>query len=104
VYQIVEQQIKKDGVKDSLVFKGMQEVPHHKFVPENLHNQAYDDSSLPIRYRKTISPLLAQLKEGGKIVIPVSPPWNIQSLWVVEKTDGDITTQDSGAVRFVPLT
>ena len=49
-------------------------------------------------------PLLAQLKEGGKMVIPVGPPWSVQSLWVVEKTEDGITTRDLGAVRFVPLT
>lgn len=30
-------------------------------------------------------PLLHQLKEGGRMVIPVGPPWSIQTLWVVEK-------------------
>jgi len=199
--QMVEQQIRKRGVKDPLVLKAMQEVPRHEFVPENLQNQAYDDTPLPIGYGQTISqpyivalmtenlqivpgcrvlevgtgsgyqaailsemgcqvytieiikdlahqaekklkelcynnvkvkwgdgylgweeeapfdriivtcavdhlppPLLAQLKEGGKMVIPVGPPWSIQSLWVVEKTTDGITTRDLGAVRFVPLT
>ena len=49
-------------------------------------------------------PLLSQLKEGGKMVIPVGPPWSIQSLWVVEKTRDGITTRDLGALRFVALT
>jgi len=199
--KMVEQQIKKRGVKNPLVLKTMQEVPRHEFVPENLHNQAYDDTPLPIGYGQTISqpyvvalmtenlqivpgckvlevgtgsgyqaailskmgcqvytieiikdlaktaekklkelgydnitvkqgdgylgweeeapfdriivtcavdhlppPLLAQLKEGGKMVIPVGPPWSMQSLWVVEKTEEGITTRDLGAVRFVPLT
>jgi len=49
-------------------------------------------------------PLIEQLKEGGKMVIPVGPPWSIQSLLLVEKTPDGIRTQDLGAVRFVPLT
>lgn len=49
-------------------------------------------------------PLLEQLKEGGRMVIPVGPPWSLQSLLVVEKTREGITTRDLGAVRFVPLT
>jgi len=199
--KMVEQQIKKRGIKDPLVIKAMLEVPHQEFVPENLQNQAYDDTPLPIGYGQTISqpyivalmtenlqivpgckvlevgtgsgyqaailaqmgcqvytvdiikdlaeiaekklkelgyhnvmvkwgdgylgweeeapfdriivtcavdhlppPLLAQLKEGGKMVIPVGPPWSVQSLWVVEKTEDGITTRDLGAVRFVPLT
>ncbi len=49
-------------------------------------------------------PLIEQLKEGGKMLIPVGPPWSIQSLLLVEKTAEGIRTQDLGAVRFVPLT
>ncbi len=49
-------------------------------------------------------PLLEQLKEGGRMVIPVGPPWSLQSLLVVEKTQEGIITRDLGAVRFVPLT
>ncbi|MBC7218143.1 MAG: protein-L-isoaspartate(D-aspartate) O-methyltransferase [Candidatus Caldatribacterium sp.] len=49
-------------------------------------------------------PLLEQLKEGGRMVIPVGPPWSLQSLLVVEKTREGIVTHDLGAVRFVPLT
>lgn len=49
-------------------------------------------------------PLLEQLKEGGRMVIPVGPPWSLQSLLVVEKTKKGIVTEDLGAVRFVPLT
>lgn len=49
-------------------------------------------------------PLLEQLKEGGRMVIPVGPPWSLQSLLVVEKTKGGVVTHDLGTVRFVPLT
>ncbi|MGQ9747696.1 MAG: protein-L-isoaspartate(D-aspartate) O-methyltransferase [Candidatus Caldatribacteriaceae bacterium] len=49
-------------------------------------------------------PLLEQLKEGGRMVIPVGPPWSIQSLWLVQKTPQGIVIEDLGEVRFVPLT
>ncbi len=49
-------------------------------------------------------PLIEQLKEGGTMVIPVGPPWSIQSLWVIEKTLQGLQVEDLGAVRFVPLT
>lgn len=49
-------------------------------------------------------PLLEQLKEGGRMVLPVGPPWSIQSLWLVQKTPQGIVTEDLGEVRFVPLT
>lgn len=49
-------------------------------------------------------PLLAQLKEGGKMIIPVGSPFSVQNLILVEKKDGKITTQNLMPVRFVPFT
>jgi protein-L-isoaspartate(D-aspartate) O-methyltransferase len=50
-------------------------------------------------------PLLAQLKPGGRMVIPVGTPFMVQQLVVVEKKpDGEITTRQVLPVRFVPLT
>jgi protein-L-isoaspartate(D-aspartate) O-methyltransferase len=49
--------------------------------------------------------LIAQLKPGGKLVIPVGAQWSGQSLLVIEKSaDGKTTTRNALAVRFVPLT
>lgn len=48
-------------------------------------------------------PLLEQLKEGGKMVIPVGAAFSIQNLILVEKRHGRITRQNVTAVRFVPL-
>lgn len=50
-------------------------------------------------------PLIAQLKPGGFMVIPVGGRWMVQQLLLLEKTDeGEIITRQQGAVRFVPLT
>ena len=49
------------------------------------------------------SPLLEQLKEGGRMVIPVGAAFSIQSLVLVEKRDGRILKKNVTAVRFVPL-
>lgn len=49
------------------------------------------------------SPLLDQLKDGGRMVIPVGATFSIQSLFLVEKHDGMITKKNIAAVRFVPL-
>ena len=49
-------------------------------------------------------PLIGQLKEGGKMVIPVGSPFYTQTLMLVEKKDGDIITKNMLPVRFVPLT
>jgi protein-L-isoaspartate(D-aspartate) O-methyltransferase len=49
-------------------------------------------------------PLLQQLKEGGRMVIPVGAAFSIQNLMLVEKRDGAIAKRSVAAVRFVPLT
>lgn len=48
-------------------------------------------------------PLVAQLKEGGRMVIPVGPPGSYQTLWLVEKKEGKVLRFNQGAVFFVPL-
>jgi len=49
-------------------------------------------------------PLLAQLREGGRMVIPVGGPFAVQSLVLVAKDSGGaMTTRNLMAVRFVPL-
>ena len=51
------------------------------------------------------SPLIQQLKPGGRLVIPVGGRFAIQYLLLIEKTeDGEIMTRQITAVRFVPLT
>lgn len=49
-------------------------------------------------------PLLEQLKEGGRMIIPVGSPFRTQQLVLVEKQDGAITTRNMLPVRFVPFT
>jgi protein-L-isoaspartate(D-aspartate) O-methyltransferase len=49
--------------------------------------------------------LVKQLKNGGRIVIPVGDPMGYQELAVVEKAaDGSVKTRYVLPVRFVPLT
>lgn len=49
--------------------------------------------------------LIAQLKPGGKLVLPVGPQDGEQTLLVVEKAaDGTIHRRNEGSVRFVPMT
>lgn len=47
---------------------------------------------------------IAQLKPGGRIVMPIGEPNGVQSLIKVTKQqDGTLVRQDLGGVRFVPL-
>lgn len=47
--------------------------------------------------------LIEQLKEGGRMVIPVGTEGNVQTLFLVSKKDGEIMKQAEMDVRFVPM-
>lgn len=48
--------------------------------------------------------LIAQLKEGGRIIAPVGPLGNAQELVLATKTNGQLTRKHVLPVRFVPMT
>ncbi len=48
-------------------------------------------------------PLLDQLKDGGRMIIPVGSPFFIQQLMLVEKRGEEMTTRSLMPVRFVPF-
>ncbi len=198
--QMVDSQIRDQGINDLETLRALSAVPRHLFVPEYLRRQAYTDGPLPIGHGQTISqpyivaymteilhikpqhrvleigtgsgyqaavlaeltdrvytmeiipeladtagkrlketgyssvkirqgdgyhgwpaaapfdaimvtaaaefippPLLKQLKEGGRIIIPVGSPFYVQHLMLVEKKQGKITTRSMMPVRFVPF-
>ncbi len=49
-------------------------------------------------------PLVNQLADGGRMVIPVGPPGSYQVLWLVERQGDKIKTERIMGVAFVPLT
>ena len=50
-------------------------------------------------------PLIDQLKNGGRLVIPLGGPDSVQALFVIEKdAQGTVTRRKVLDVRFVPLT
>jgi protein-L-isoaspartate(D-aspartate) O-methyltransferase len=50
-------------------------------------------------------PLVDQLAEGGRLVVPVGPPGGYQALWkFVKQPDGELNAFNMGGVAFVPLT
>lgn len=48
-------------------------------------------------------PLIKQLKDGGRMVIPVGSPFLVQTLMLVEKEKGSVKTTSLVPVRFVPF-
>lgn len=49
-------------------------------------------------------PLIEQLKDGGRMVIPVGSPFYTQTLMLVEKEGDQVTTRSLTPVQFVPFT
>jgi protein-L-isoaspartate(D-aspartate) O-methyltransferase len=49
-------------------------------------------------------PLLAQLKEGGRLVLPLGSPFGYQNLVLVTRRGGDHEVRQIAGVLFVPLT
>ncbi|MGB9301851.1 MAG: protein-L-isoaspartate(D-aspartate) O-methyltransferase [Anaerolineae bacterium] len=48
--------------------------------------------------------LVEQLKDGGRMVIPVGPVGWYQTLWLITKTGREVEYHNKGGVTFVPLT
>lgn len=47
--------------------------------------------------------LVEQLKDGGRLVIPVGPPGGYQTLWRFVKRGDELDAHDLGGVAFVPM-
>jgi len=52
---MVENQLRRRGIKDPRTLSAMLKVPRHHFVPHSLQSSAYDDCALPIGSGQTIS-------------------------------------------------
>lgn len=74
--RMVDTQIEARGVTSPRVLAAMRRVPRHRFVPQGLWDQAYNDYPLPIGEDQTISqPYIValmtealQLKEGDRVL------------------------------------
>ena len=51
----------------------------------------------------TPAPLVEQLADGGRLIIPLGPRDEVQHLTRIQRTGDATTTEDLGRVRFVPL-
>ena len=49
-------------------------------------------------------PLLQQLKDGGKLILPLGNPFRYQNLTLVTKLAGNYTVRQITGVLFVPMT
>lgn len=67
-------------------------------------NGPYDAILVTAAAEKVPSPLVQQLKEDGRMIIPIGPVGTTQELIQLEKRKGKIRETNLGAVRFVPFT
>ena len=49
-------------------------------------------------------PLLKQLTEGGRLILPLGNPFSYQNLTLITKSRGDYSTRQITGVLFVPMT
>ncbi len=49
-------------------------------------------------------PLIEQLKDGGRMIIPVGSAFRVQQLMLIEKNGDEISSRSLMPVRFVPFT
>jgi protein-L-isoaspartate(D-aspartate) O-methyltransferase len=52
---MVDRQLRRRGIRDERVLEAMGRIPRELFVPEDVRDQAYADSALPIGFGQTIS-------------------------------------------------
>ena len=64
----------------------------------------YDAIIVTAAATHTPPPLFDQLREGGRLVIPLGPAGDYQTLWLMEKRAGQATSRRIAGVAFVPLT
>ena len=49
-------------------------------------------------------PLIKQLKDGGRLTLPLGNPFSYQNLVLVTKQGGDVSVNQITGVLFVPMT
>lgn len=98
--RMVDYQIVRRGVKDSLVIEAMRCVPRHLFVPEIYRDRSYEDGPLPIGENQTISQpyivaLMTELLElkGGERILEVGAGSGYQAAVLAEICDSVYTIE-----------
>lgn len=89
--------LKNSGYEDVLVLAGDGYFGWEKYAPFDAIIVTAAPDHMP-------QPLADQLKEGGRMVIPIGPIGSVQTLWLFEKEKGELKATNLGGVRFVPFT
>lgn len=67
--RMVDEQLRRRGIRDERVLAAMRQVPRHRFVPHAIAARAYDDRALPIGLEQTISQpyIVAYMTEAAEV-------------------------------------
>ncbi|HEU5410990.1 MAG TPA: protein-L-isoaspartate(D-aspartate) O-methyltransferase [Candidatus Acidoferrales bacterium] len=102
---MVEEQIRKRGVKSGVLLEAMMRVPRHLFVPEELASRAYEDRALGIGEQQTISQpyMVASMTEylelrGDEGVLEVGTGSGYQAAILAELAREVITVEQNVAL------
>lgn len=95
VMQQARENIQRAGVKNVSLLVGDGTIGWREYAPYDAILVGAGSPTIP-------QPLIDQLAEGGRLLIPIGDREE-QLLVVAERKGGQITTRDEAPVRFVPL-
>lgn len=102
---MVEEQLRRRGIRDLRVLEAMRKVPRHAFVPDQYKGAAYEDRPLPIGEGQTISqPFMVAIMtqslelKGGERVLEIGTGSGYQTAILAELA-GEVFTIE----RITPL-
>lgn len=95
--EAARQRLASLGYKNVHVIQGDGYLGHSPKAP-------YDGILVTCAAPRVPPPLVAQLREGARLVVPVGPPGGYQELWLVERIGDKTRSRRLMGVAFVPLT
>lgn len=93
--QIARENIQKLGARNVSLLVGDGTIGWREYAPYDAILVSAAGPTIP-------EPLVSQLADGGRMVVPVGPA-DDQVLWLVTRHGDEIRRQEIGPVRFVPL-
>jgi protein-L-isoaspartate(D-aspartate) O-methyltransferase len=97
LYEMVKARLQKLGYTDVHVMHGDGYYGWKSYAPFDVIMVTASANHIP-------PPLLAQLKEGGRLIIPLGSTVFYQNLTLVRKERGKHVIKEMGGVAFVPMT
>jgi protein-L-isoaspartate(D-aspartate) O-methyltransferase len=97
LYEMVQARLQRLGYKNIKVKHGDGYFGWESYAPFDVIMVTASANHIP-------PPLIAQLKEGGRLIIPLGSTVFYQNLTLVKKEKGKHTIKELGGVAFVPMT